>query len=172
MLAPDKSGGKLASLSTDNHRDTRSRAVPPSTPSRRLVRQNALRCLMAGIPADHRDDDAGRDRGQGSASRKLRNRSSQQGISHTARGLFRSGRRYTFRASQSSNFNWDLRFSLMLLRALRKSGLWRWLLQDVPLGDDSIELGTVHLGHNPRIDLLLAEVLRRHHRKRREQAAL
>src|SRR5262249_51245036 len=63
-------------------------------------------------------------------------------------------------------------FSLMLLRALRKSGLWRWLLQDVPLGDDSIELGTVHLGHNPRIDLLLAEVLRRHHRKRREQAAL
>ena len=60
------------------------------------------------------------DRDQGCASRKLRNRSSQQGISHTARGLFRSGRRYTFRASQSSNFNWDLRFSLVLLRATKE----------------------------------------------------
>src|SRR5215470_5835242 len=42
----------------------------------------------------------------------------------------------------------------------------------VPLGDDSVELGAVHLAHNPRIDLFLAEVCRRYDRERREQTAL
>src|SRR5206468_1127484 len=42
----------------------------------------------------------------------------------------------------------------------------------VPLGDDSVEFGPVDLGHDPWIHLLLAEVGRRHHAERREQAAL
>src|SRR5437867_2301723 len=46
------------------------------------------------------------------------------------------------------------------------------LLRVVPLGDDSVEFGPVDLGHDPRIHLLLAEVGRRHHAERREQAAL
>src|SRR5438094_9927217 len=46
------------------------------------------------------------------------------------------------------------------------------LLRVVPLGDDSVEFGPVDLGHDPWIHLLLAEVGRRHHAERREQAAL
>src|SRR5437899_8217345 len=46
------------------------------------------------------------------------------------------------------------------------------LLRVLPLGDDSVEFGPVDLGHDPRIHRLLAEVGRRHHAERREQAAL
>src|SRR5262245_48384010 len=56
-------------------------------------------------------------------------------------------------------------------RAAALRGLWRRLPHVVPLGEDSVKLGPVHLGHYPRIDLFVAEVRRRHHRERREQSA-